>query len=216
MTIMMLWAVIVCLVALPIATTDTSATEMTTSNDNGSKTTTTAIKPMAHQTSSSSSSSSWDKEAYLKRSFDWFSDKLLGILETFVPDGRQARSTSLDGRKHNKKKKKLKLNKYVFPLIVGFLLIKSVLLPLALKALAILSGKAVVLSLMSLILAAIIGLRSIVGGGGGNVPFQSKVDLVNLPLTKYKRKDLLDYGDPTVEEETPYRYYSDRHRRRRK
>lgn len=106
----------------------------------------------------------------------------------------------------------MRLNKYVFPMLVGFLLIKSILLPMALKALAILSGKAVVLSLMSLILAAIIGLRNMANGGS---PAQSKIDLVaNVPLSKYRRKDLLDHADQL--EDDPYRYYADRRRKRRK
>ena len=117
-----------------------------------------------------------------------------------------------------RRKKKVRLNKYVFPLIVGFLLMKSVILPLALKALAILSGKAVVLSIMSLILAAIVGLRSVAGGGGGGFGLtyaQSKADLTNAPVAKYRRKDILDHPDQI--EDDPYnRYYSERRRRRRK
>ncbi|XP_011505716.1 PREDICTED: uncharacterized protein LOC105368405, partial [Ceratosolen solmsi marchali] len=106
-----------------------------------------------------------------------------------------------------RKRKKFKLNKYVFPLIIGFLLIKSVILPLALKALAILSGKAVVLSLMSLILAAIVGLRTVASGGGTTA--QNKIDLAS----NYKRKDMQDYIDPI--DDNPYRYYAD-HTRRKK
>jgi hypothetical protein len=110
---------------------------------------------------------------------------------------------SITGRK----RKKLKLNKYVFPLIIGFLLIKSVILPLALKALAILSGKAVVLSLMSLILAAIVGLRTVAAGSGASA--QNKIDSVS----KYRRKDILEYVDPI--EDDPYRYYTARSRRKK-
>ncbi|OXU30500.1 hypothetical protein TSAR_011537 [Trichomalopsis sarcophagae] len=147
-------------------------------------------------------------DEYLTRSFDWIGERFLGILDSFVPSERSGRANSVEGRR----RKKLKLNKYVFPLIVGFLLIKSVILPLTLKALAILSGKAVVLSLMSLILAAIIGLRSI--SNGGIVPAQSKIDLVNVPLTKYRRKDVLDHAVDQFDDD-PYRYYGERRRRRR-
>lgn len=112
-------------------------------------------------------------------------------------------SSLLTGRK---KKYKKKLNKYVLPLLVGFLLIKSVLLPIILKTLAVLSGKAVVLSLMSLILAAIVGLRSIATG------FTHKID----HYAKYRRKDWPEPVDQP--EEDPYhRYpYADRTRRRRR
>lgn len=97
------------------------------------------------------------------------------------------------------------------------MLIKSVLLPLALKSLAILSGKAIVLSLMSLILAAIIGLRSLAGGGGGGLrEAASKIDLVNFPMAKYRRKDYLENVEPIIEEEPyPYRYYAERRRRKK-
>ncbi|TGZ33765.1 Uncharacterized protein DBV15_07027 [Temnothorax longispinosus] len=98
-------------------------------------------------------------------------------------------------RKDNKYKK---LNKYVLPLIIGFLLIKSILLPITLKVLAILSGKAVVLSLMSLILAAIIGLKKIAHK-------ESSYELVN----KHRRQDVYGFiGD--VQEFEPYRFYKER------
>ncbi|RLU18753.1 hypothetical protein DMN91_009110 [Ooceraea biroi] len=97
----------------------------------------------------------------------------------------------------SERKKKLKLNKYVLPLIVGFVLIKSILLPIALKTLAILSGKAVVLSLMSLILAAIIGLKKVAQKEGyydGN---------------KHRRQDTVGQFDFVTDpqEFEPYRFY---------
>lgn len=100
----------------------------------------------------------------------------------------------------SERKKKFKLNKYVLPLIVGFLLIKSILLPIALKALAVLSGKAVVLSLMSLILAAIVGLKKV-------AQKDDNYEAVN----KYRRQDTFDLvADPELE---PYRFYAEhRHR----
>lgn len=105
-----------------------------------------------------------------------------------------------------KKKKKLKLNRYIIPLIVGFMLIKSILLPIALKTLAILSGKAVVLSLMSLILAAIVGLKKVAQShsAGG-------YEVVN--VGKYKRHDLYDAGDDMLDVE-PYKFYSERRKRK--
>ncbi|XP_035729730.1 uncharacterized protein LOC118444990 [Vespa mandarinia] len=111
----------------------------------------------------------------------------------------EGRATS--GQYMPRKKKKYKLNKYVVPLIVGFLLIKSILLPIALKALAVLSGKAVVLSLMSLILAAIVGLKKVAQSSSSN-----SYDVVNIPSSKYRRKDAYDVVDD-FEEEEPYRFY---------
>ncbi|XP_014475618.1 PREDICTED: uncharacterized protein LOC106744949 [Dinoponera quadriceps] len=100
------------------------------------------------------------------------------------------------------RKKKLKLNKYVLPLIVGFVLIKSILLPIALKALAVLSGKAVVLSLMSLILAAIVGLKNV-----------AKKESHHDEYNKHRRQDVFDFMSDEQELE-PYRYYKERRRKK--
>ncbi|KAK0164958.1 hypothetical protein PV328_003521 [Microctonus aethiopoides] len=112
-----------------------------------------------------------------------------------------------------KKKKKLKKHmKYLFPLLIGWLLIKSILLPVALKGLALLSGKAVVLSLMSLVLAAILGLRRLAQNITG---FSSAA---GADIAAYKRKGLLYDDDPEQLEPQeggadPYSYYRriDRH-----
>lgn len=107
-----------------------------------------------------------------------------------------------------RRKKKHKLNKYVIPLIVGFMLIKSILLPIALKTLAILSGKAVVLSLMSLILAAIVGLKRVAQGHT-----EGSYEVLTVPHNKYKRQDYLDTGDDLMDTE-PYKFYRERRRRK--
>ncbi|KZC11134.1 hypothetical protein WN55_02495 [Dufourea novaeangliae] len=88
------------------------------------------------------------------------------------------------------------------------MLIKSILLPIALKTLAILSGKAVVLSLMSLILAAIVGLKKVAQShsGGG-------YEVVNVPYGKYRRQDMLEMTEDTPESE-PYKYYGERRKRK--
>lgn len=92
------------------------------------------------------------------------------------------------------------MNKYIILLIVGFILIKSILLPLTLKALAILSGKAVVLSLMSLILAAIVGLKKAAQEG-------------NYEANKYRRQDTYDFID-NIQEFEPYRIYKERRKKK--
>ncbi|KAI4491854.1 hypothetical protein M0804_003246 [Polistes exclamans] len=128
-------------------------------------------------------------------------DRILNVVEKFIPYSRLCDRTK--DLEEARKKKKHKLNKYVVPLIVGFLLIKSILLPIALKALAVLSGKAVVLSLMSLILAAIVGLKKVAQSSSGN-----GYDVVNVPSTKYRRKDAYEVVDD-FEEEEPYRFYKE-------
>lgn len=94
------------------------------------------------------------------------------------------------------------MNKYVLPLLVGFLLIKAILLPIALKALAVLSGKAVVLSLMSLILAAIVGLKKV-----------AQKESSHESNNKYRRQDIHDFWNDLQEIE-PYRFYKERRRKK--
>ncbi|CAG5078172.1 Protein of unknown function [Cotesia congregata] len=110
--------------------------------------------------------------------------------------------------KKKKKKKWKKHTKYLIPLIVGWLLIKSILLPIALKALALLSGKAVVLSLMSLILAAIMGLRRL--AQGGLLPMALGFSAGPTVYSKYNRQDYSDH-DNQSDFADPYDYYNDRH-----
>ncbi|XP_015585296.1 uncharacterized protein LOC107263027 [Cephus cinctus] len=107
------------------------------------------------------------------------------------------------------KRKKAKFGKYVLPLVIGFLLIKSILLPVALKALAVLSGKAVVLSLMSLILAAIVGLKKVAQDSSGH-----NYEVVNVPLTKYRRNDILETRSDREDEAHPYQFYKEGRRKK--
>ncbi|CAL7938073.1 unnamed protein product [Xylocopa violacea] len=131
----------------------------------------------------------------------WIGDGIMNVMHTVLP----ATHSSFEVRR---KRKKHKLNRYIIPLIVGFMLIKSILLPIALKTLAILSGKAVVLSLMSLILAAIVGLKKVAQSHSG-----SSYEVVNVPLNKYKRHDFLEMGDNLMDSE-PYTYYRERRKRK--
>lgn len=85
-------------------------------------------------------------------------------------------------------------------MIIGVILIKSILLPLTLKTLAVLSGKAVVLSLMSLILAAIVGLKKVAQEASNEI-------------NKYRRQDKYDFIDNAQEFE-PYRIYEERHKKK--
>ncbi|XP_011880753.1 PREDICTED: uncharacterized protein LOC105569164 [Vollenhovia emeryi] len=128
-------------------------------------------------------------------SLDWIGESFLNTIDTVFPISKSY--NDVEGRD----KKFKKLNKYVLPLIIGFLLIKSILLPIMLKALAILSGKAVVLSLMSLILAAIVGLKKV-------AQKESSHD-----YNKYRRQDVYGFIDE-VQELEPYRFYKERRRKK--
>ncbi|KAG6795104.1 hypothetical protein HZU73_09554 [Apis mellifera caucasica] len=139
-----------------------------------------------------------------RRPVDWIGDGIFNVAGTVLPVTR----SPFDGIRARRKKKH-KLNKYVIPLIVGFMLIKSILLPIALKTLAILSGKAVVLSLMSLILAAIVGLKKVAQGGHSGGSYE----VLTVPHNKYKRQDYLDTGDDLMDTE-PYKFYRERRRRK--
>ncbi|XP_078033226.1 protein Osi13 [Augochlora pura] len=132
---------------------------------------------------------------------DLISDGIVDAVDTVLPVSR----FSVEARGH--KRKKLKLNRYLIPLLVGFMLIKSILLPITLKTLAILSGKAVVLSLMSLILAAIVGLKKVAqshSGGGYEAGAYGK----------YRRQDMLGMADTASMETEPYKFYSERRKRK--
>ncbi|XP_020707899.2 uncharacterized protein LOC110116986 [Athalia rosae] len=124
----------------------------------------------------------------------WIENGAMNLLDSFVPDDNPVEA----------RKKKKKYNKYVLPLLVGFLLIKSILLPIALKSLAVLSGKAVILSLMSLILAAIVGLKKVAQGSSA-----SNYDVVNIPLSKYRRNDDLYRRSGLEDDDLPYQFYRD-------
>jgi len=68
---------------------------------------------------------------------------------------------SFNGEERGKKKKMSGL--LMIPLILG-----GTLVPLALGALALLAGKALIVSKLALVLAAIIGLKKLLGGGGSD------------------------------------------------
>ncbi|XP_033341543.1 protein Osi13 [Megalopta genalis] len=133
---------------------------------------------------------------------DLISDGIVDAVDTVLPVSR----SSVEAR--GPKRKKLKLNKYLIPLLVGFMLIKSILLPITLKTLAILSGKAVVLSLMSLILAAIVGLKKVAQSHSGGGGYEAAT------YGKYRRQDMLGMTDSASMESEPYKFYSERRKRK--
>ncbi|CAK9807964.1 hypothetical protein ANTQUA_LOCUS5404 [Anthophora quadrimaculata] len=161
---------------------------------------------MAETTQPTMMREKWTSQLENSRNYeDWIGDGLLNDVDTVLPVTRSPYEVIAARRR---RRKKHKLNRYIIPLIVGFMLIKSILLPIALKTLAILSGKAVVLSLMSLILAAIVGLKKVAQShhGGG-------YEVVNVPINKYKRQDIFDMADEMVETE-PYKFYRERRKKK--
>lgn len=69
------------------------------------------------------------------------------------------RSLTEEGRGKRKK---------MAPFIIMAMMIGGTLIPLAFGALALLAGKALIVSKLALVLAAIIGLKKLVSGGGGH------------------------------------------------
>lgn len=63
-------------------------------------------------------------------------------------------------------------------LLMGIVLVKSIIIPLALKAMAIVSGKAMLLSALSLILASIVGFKKVAHGWDrvGQAPLKDRGD----------------------------------------
>lgn len=102
--------------------------------------------------------------------------------------------------------------KVLMTLAIIWLVIKALLLPIVLKGLLILSGKAFLLSLLSIILAAIMGIQRLVTviGGFPGLPF-SNFGGGGDTFSKYRRKEdeIIDEG-PTYEGSEPYKYYRNR------
>lgn len=76
------------------------------------------------------------------------------------PDMHAADSNSVEGRK--KKDKKGNGAYIMIPLLLG-----GTFVPIAYGALAMLAGKALIVSKLALVLASIIGIKKLLSGGGG-------------------------------------------------
>ncbi|XP_062124099.1 uncharacterized protein LOC133837379 [Drosophila sulfurigaster albostrigata] len=81
-------------------------------------------------------------------------------LQIKFPDMRDADSNSIEGRK--KKDKKGSGAYIMIPLLLG-----GTIVPIAYGALAMLAGKALIVSKLALVLASIIGIKKLLSGGGG-------------------------------------------------
>jgi hypothetical protein len=60
-----------------------------------------------------------------------------------------------------------KKDKYAGPLLMGAMMVAGTLLPIKLGALAMMSGKALMTSMLALMLSAILALKKLASGGGG-------------------------------------------------
>lgn len=82
------------------------------------------------------------------------------LLQIKLPSSSDLQRSLEEGRG---KKKKGSYGLLLLPLILG-----GTLIPLALGALALLAGKALIVSKLALVLAGIIGIKKLLGGGGGH------------------------------------------------
>lgn len=82
-------------------------------------------------------------------------------LQIKFPDLRDSDSNSMEGRK--KKDKKGSGAYIMIPLLLG-----GTIVPIAYGALAMLAGKALIVSKLALVLASIIGIKKLLSGGGGH------------------------------------------------
>lgn len=84
----------------------------------------------------------------------------LSLSQIKFPDLRGVDSNSVEGRK--KKDKKGNGAYIMIPLLLG-----GTFVPIAYGALAMLAGKALIVSKLALVLASIIGIKKLLSGGGG-------------------------------------------------
>lgn len=79
---------------------------------------------------------------------------------------------------------------------MGIVLVKSFIIPLALKAMAVISGKAIMLSALSLILASIVGFKK-AATGWDRVGYASLKDRTDNYFTYPQQQEYENYQDWT-------------------
>lgn len=72
-----------------------------------------------------------------------------------------------------------KKDKYAGPLLMGAMMVAGTLLPIKLGALAMMSGKALMTSMLALMLSAILALKKLASGGGGHSG--TTYEVINVP-----------------------------------
>jgi len=101
-----------------------------------------------------------------------------------------------------------KKDKYTGPLLMGAMMVAGTLLPIKLGALAMMSGKALVVSLMALMLSAILALKKLASGGGSHSG--TTYEVINVPTQgghgshgRSLRAHAMAYGAPPAAETPP-------------
>lgn len=72
-----------------------------------------------------------------------------------------------------------KKDKYAGPLLMGAMMVAGTLLPIKLGALAMMSGKALMTSMLALMLSAILALKKLASGGGSHSG--TTYEVINVP-----------------------------------
>uniref|UniRef100_A0A2S2PRD3 Uncharacterized protein n=1 Tax=Schizaphis graminum TaxID=13262 RepID=A0A2S2PRD3_SCHGA len=102
-----------------------------------------------------------------------------------------------------------KKDKYAGPLLMGAMMVAGTLLPIKLGALAMMSGKALMTSMLALMLSAILALKKLASGGGGGHS-GTTYEVINVPSHgghgphgRSLRAHTMAYGPPPPAETLP-------------
>ncbi|XP_060839322.1 uncharacterized protein LOC132920711 [Rhopalosiphum padi] len=101
-----------------------------------------------------------------------------------------------------------KKDKYAGPLLMGAMMVAGTLLPIKLGALAMMSGKALMTSMLALMLSAILALKKLASGGGSHSG--TTYEVINVPSQgghgphgRSLRAHTMAYGPPPPAETLP-------------
>lgn len=101
-----------------------------------------------------------------------------------------------------------KKDKYAGPLLMGAMMVAGTLLPIKLGALAMMSGKALMTSMLALMLSAILALKKLASGGGSHSG--TTYEVINVPSQgghgphgRSLRANAMAYGPPPAAETSP-------------
>ncbi|XP_003244004.1 uncharacterized protein LOC100574851 [Acyrthosiphon pisum] len=101
-----------------------------------------------------------------------------------------------------------KKDKYAGPLLMGAMMVAGTLLPIKLGALAMMSGKALMTSMLALMLSAILALKKLASGGGSHSG--TTYEVINVPSQgghgphgRSLRAHAMAYGPPPPAETPP-------------
>jgi len=101
-----------------------------------------------------------------------------------------------------------KKDKYAGPLLMGAMMVAGTLLPIKLGALAMMSGKALMTSMLALMLSAILALKTLASGSGSHSG--TTYEVINVPSAgghgppgRSLRAHAMAYGPPPPVETPP-------------